>query len=122
MWLIWKGFGILTVFFAFASMIGVQLIVDNVLGTGYWKNNAWPLSLSLIISGLICWFLGRYLNSRPGKIVIDKETGEGFELRKTHSFFFIPLQYWGVIYSILAIIAFIWKIKEIKSSLLSLIV
>ena len=89
MLLIWKGFGILTIFIIGVSMIGVQAVVDNTFGTDYWSNNAWPLSLSLIISGLICWFLGRYLNSRPGKTVIDKETGEEFQLRKTHSFFFI---------------------------------
>ncbi|MBO7419610.1 MAG: hypothetical protein J6U06_00620 [Spirochaetaceae bacterium] len=109
MWLIWKGFGILTIFIVGASMIGVQATVDNIFGTEYWKNNAWPLSLSLIISGVICWFLGRYLNSRPGRTVIDKETGEELELRKEHSFFFIPLQYWGIILGILAIIAFVTK-------------
>jgi len=74
-------------------MIGVQAIVDNIFGTDYWKNNSWPLSLSLIISGLICWFSGRYLNGKPGKTLIDKETGEEFVLHETHSFFFIPLQY-----------------------------
>ena len=109
MWLIWKGFGILTIFIVGASMIGVQATVDNIFGTEYWKNNAWPLSLSLFISGVICWFLGRYLNSRPGITVIDKETGEELELRKEHSFFFIPLQYWGIILGILAIIAFVTK-------------
>jgi len=112
MLLIWKGFGVLTIFIIGVSMIGVQAVVDNIFGTDYWSNNAWPLSLSLIISGLICWFLGRYLNSRPGKTVIDKETGEEFQLRKTHSFFFIPLQYWGSICGILSIIAYIWKMKK----------
>lgn len=112
MWLIWKGLGILAIFIVGFSMIGVQLVVDNIFGTDYWKNNAWPLCLSLIISGVICWFLGKYLNNGPVKTVIDKETGEEIELRKTHSFFFIPLQYWGIIWSVVAIIAFILKNKK----------
>ena len=105
--IIWKGFGFLVFFIIFATVIGGQIAVDSIFGTDYWMNNAWPLSLSLLISGLACWFLGRYLNGRPGKTVIDKETGEEFELRKTHSFFFIPFQYWGIICGALAIITYI---------------
>ena len=112
MFLIWDGFGITIPLSVPVSMLVVQMITDRIFGTDYWKNNAWPLSLSLIISGLICWFLGRYLNSRPGRTLIDKETGEEFELRKKHSFFFIPFQYWGIICAVLAIVAYIWKIKQ----------
>lgn len=112
MWLIWKGLGFLAIFITGFSMIGIQSVVDSIFGTDYWKNNVWPLSLSLIISGIICCVLGQYLNNRPGKIVIDKETGEEIELRKTHSFFFIPLQYWGFIWCAAAIIAFILKSKK----------
>ena len=112
MLIIWKGLGFLIPFIFFLLAILVQLVVDNIFGTDYWKNNAWPLSFSLIATGLICWFLGKYLNSRPGKIVIDKETREEFEIRKTHSFFFIPFQYWGIICAVLGIVSYIQKVNS----------
>ena len=35
MLLIWKGFGILTIFIISVSMIDVQAVVDNIFGTDY---------------------------------------------------------------------------------------
>jgi len=104
--IIWKGFGILVIFIIFASLLGVEAAVDRIFGKDYWENSAWPMSLAFIIAGFICWFLGRYLNNRPGRKVVDKETGEELELRKTHSFFFIPFQYWGIICVVFAIIIY----------------
>ncbi|MGG7209465.1 hypothetical protein [Clostridium baratii] len=42
-----------------------------------------------------------------GKTYINKETGKEVILRKKHSFFFIDIEYWGIIFPIIGIISWI---------------
>lgn len=52
------------------------------------------LALGCFLAGLICWFLGLKLNNQPGQVVIDKQTGREFELKKIHTCFLIRFEYW----------------------------
>jgi hypothetical protein len=46
---------------------------------------------------LVIWFMGRWLNGRPQKILVDPESGERVILIGEHSLYWIPMQYWALI-------------------------
>ncbi len=58
-------------------------------------------------SVVVTWFLGSFLN-RSGGTVIDNGMGREEVLRgvNRHRFFFVPMQYWGPILAVLAIVSF----------------
>ena len=53
--------------------------------------------LGLALSSITCWFFHKSLLKRGTKTLLDKETGEDVVLRPSHSLFFIPMHWWGVI-------------------------
>jgi hypothetical protein len=59
------------------------------------------ISLSLIASGIISWFLGRKLNQPV--LVLDPETQKEVLHKPYHSLFFIPMEYAGVILALIGI-------------------
>lgn len=90
MLLIWQGFGFLVVIIPlFVTLIGSLL--GGVLGA----SNLIVFPLTLLASAMAVFYFGKQLNSRPGKILIDPETQQTVELRKRHTLFWIPMQYWA---------------------------
>ena len=96
----WTGYGI----FAFLIPVAAFLIVFLIGGGDGTDTSDWLFFFPLLLSSLGCWFLGKRLNSRKGKILIDPDTGAEVLLRTSHSFWFIKLEYWGVVYGILSLI------------------
>jgi len=105
--IIWRGFGFLVAVIAFGCSLVGNLIANAIAGERYFDHHKWPLGVSLLVAAAICWFLGDYLRKRPGRVVIDKQTGKEFTLRKTHSLFFIPMHWWAPILGGCALIAFV---------------
>lgn len=105
--IIWRGLGILVPIIAGLVFVGVLKLVDSLIGTGdYSKWNYWPKALAALLAGAAIWFLGRYLNTRPGKVVIDKSTGQEMELRSKNDLFFVPFEYWGIIIGAFAVVGY----------------
>jgi hypothetical protein len=103
--IIWKGWGISVAFIAVAAWIGGDLAGEKFLGSPDAFN---PLSgLALAAAAAAIWQLSRYLNRQPGRTVVDKATGREFVLRRSHSLFFIPIEYWAWIVTVLAILTFL---------------
>jgi hypothetical protein len=90
----------------------MELLVRSIIGNeNYYQQAIWPLALALVISGVISWFLGKRLNKPRGRTLIDKETGEEVILKNTrHRLFFIPMEYWGPILLVIALIYVITKL------------
>ena len=87
MYIIWSGLGFLVGIIGFAAIVFSALISDSITG-----NPNWVLTVGFILAALITYGLNVLLMKQKGKIVIDKETNEEIELRRKHSFFFIPLK------------------------------
>lgn len=86
--LVWTGRGILVVI--------VPLFCNLVLA------NALPYAIAeygivagFCIGGAFCWFMGNKWNNAESQTFVDKETGEEVVFKPDHSFFWIPMQYWG---------------------------
>ena len=108
--IVWKGWGIMALLIPLVCSLLVEAVVDYKYGIEFYKSNNWAMPLVFALSSTIVFSLGRTLNSRPGKVVIDIETNQQIELKKTHSMFWIPLQYWAVIIMALSIWMYIENI------------
>jgi uncharacterized membrane protein YfcA len=109
--IIWKGWGILAVLITVAIVILVDFVTGSIYGdTRYYDNHNWPKGLALLLAAIPVYFVGVYLNSRPGRAMIDKATGREVMLRRSHSLFFIPMEYWGVVLLIAGIVLFFVRV------------
>ncbi|BFK80679.1 hypothetical protein I3900191A7_08240 [Clostridium baratii] len=104
--LIWSRGGILAPIMAAFSLILTEYLVNISFSQNYYQDHGWPKFIALSIAGLLCLLLGHILNDE-GKTYINKETGKEVILRKKHSFFFIDIDYWGIIFPIIGIISWI---------------
>jgi hypothetical protein len=107
--IIWRGLGFLVAVITFGCALIANLMSNAIAGEGYFDHHKWPLGVALLISALICWYVGDFLLHRPGRVVIDKKTGKELTLKKSHTFFFIPMHWWGAILVVFALMAFASK-------------
>jgi hypothetical protein len=105
MMFVWHGHGYLVLVFYVAALILTQLVVDHVQGDGFYTATAWPKYLGIGVGALLCWVVGRWLNSGAGRRLVDPETGEEVILpAPSHDFIFIKVEYWGLIGSIACVV------------------
>ena len=83
------------------TSISVDLIFHN---DEYFASHRWPRLVAFWIMGLLVWYVGRSLNKKEARVVIDKKTGEEFTLKSEHSFVFISLQHWAYLLFVLGIV------------------
>ena len=99
---IWRGYGLVVPVVAVAGMVGVQLVVESLMGDGYWKTHRWPLQAAALLSGAALWWLGRRLNGTPARHWIDAASGIEFSHRPSqHSFFYVPVEWAGLVVALL---------------------
>lgn len=94
--IIFQGFGFLVLFVPIAFYAAVVSVCRSSFGVSYTNTHAWPGALGTALGAALLWFLAEKLKS-PGRVLVDPATGQQVILRKKHSFFFIPLAYWGYI-------------------------
>lgn len=101
---IWSGWGILTVVIVLLVGGPITAVLANLAGT---KGDAagYALAVGLLASAAVNWFVGRRLNARPGRELVDPATGERVVLRTRHSLFFVPMQWWSVVLAVVAAVA-----------------
>lgn len=93
--IIWSGWGLLAIPVGFIGiMFGVA--VDRALYPGIEPMPSWPLALGLLLAAAAAWWLGRRLNAAGDQVLQDPATGALVRLRRRHSLFFIPLQWWSI--------------------------
>ena len=86
--IIWTGKGFLVPGFAFGISLIANLISNSVTGSGaYWDTHKWPLAVSLFVSAVTCWFVGRFFQNRKAQVLIDPKTGKELVLQKSHTLF-----------------------------------
>ncbi len=96
----WQGYG----FLAFAMPILAFIVCSLIGDVSASDSSDWFFFVPLLISSLACWFIGRSFHKNKGKILIDPDTGEEVLLKKSHTFWFIKLEYWGIIYGVASLV------------------
>ena len=69
----------------------------------YYQSEEWPKLVAFLVTGVIIWFLGQYLDHRGMKKLVDSQTNEEVVIKKTNSLLLIPMKYWGLIFFALGI-------------------
>ena len=101
---IWRGAGALVIIFGI-----IAALLGNIVGSvvfnqnDYFSMHSWIQSSTLAFAGLLSWFTGRFLNSRPGRPVTNRQTGETILEKPNHHLMFIKMEYWGPIYLVIGI-------------------
>ncbi|EJN17416.1 MULTISPECIES: hypothetical protein [unclassified Pseudomonas] len=96
MFLIWQGWGILSVLIPLVGLISFAGL-PNGMGVG----------VGLLVAAAANAFIGHKLNNQPGKTYIDPATGGEVVFRKKHTLFFVPMQYMSVLMVIVGLFALI---------------
>ncbi|MFC7680761.1 hypothetical protein [Paenibacillus sp. GCM10028914] len=94
----WKGWGIIGVLFP----ILVALLLAS-LGFSD-ENGDWFYFIGLTLSAIPVWFIGKHFNRDKDEVFTNERTGQQFKLGNRATLFFIPLQYYAIVYPILGII------------------
>lgn len=60
------------------------------------------------VSGVIVWFLGRFLNRTPIAVEELTESGKKIGYHPKHTFFFVRMEYWGPILFVIFSALMLW--------------
>jgi hypothetical protein len=103
--IIWTGVGFIVAVVAFLMLVLAEFSVEAFFkDESYYQTHGWPKLFAFAVAGFIVLLLGKRLNKKAGKVVIEKETGKELVLNKKHSLFFIDIEYWGYILFALGLI------------------
>jgi hypothetical protein len=106
--IIWRGWGFLVAVFTFGTSLAMELATESMTGDFY-QREAWPLALALVVAGVVTWWVGKQLNARGGRAVVDEATGQKLTIGGSHTFFFVPMHYWAVVLIALAPLPFVLR-------------
>jgi hypothetical protein len=100
--IVWTGWGILVVAFAGAALV-LGLVLDQAVG--------FRTGLAELLAAAGVWFVGVRLNVGRDRTLVDPASGEQVVLRRRHTLFWIPMQYWAVLVAAGAVALFISAIR-----------
>ena len=95
MLVIWKGWGLLVPLLLFFGLVVTQVAVDHYMGEGYYSSHPYAQGVGGVVGGIMVTLVGRLLR-RSKRLVTDVETGEYYEIKVTHSLFWLPFEFWGL--------------------------
>lgn len=105
MFLVWSGWGILVLPIVFGTAVAVGALLQWVLIAASRPDLAFlAFSVGLLAAAAVNWQIGRRLNSRPGRELLDPKTQQRVVLRRVHRLFWIRMEYWSVPVALAAII------------------
>jgi hypothetical protein len=105
--LIWQGAGIGAALIPAILGFIAQWTVDHYFGHGYAMTHGWQNSIAWSIGAGIVWVGGVRLATQPGKILIDPATGNDVELKEKHTLFWIPMQYWAIVWACASVVSIV---------------
>jgi hypothetical protein len=99
----WSGKGILTLVILVLGIAISQSMYESASGLKpSQQDHDLMWACSFLIGALGNFFFARYLDKKPKRMVIDKQTGEEFALDQDGSLFFIRVRKWTFIYAVVA--------------------
>lgn len=89
----------------FACLLATEFLVEAAFHDDrYYQAHGWPKLVAFVVAAVIVGIVSRRLDRRPGKVLIDPETGSEVILGGNHTFFFIPIAYWPPILLVLGVV------------------
>lgn len=84
----------------FAAVMMAEAKDDQGRSIFFVNNWWWTVGLTFLAAGAINWFVGRHYNNRPAELLIDPMTGVEQYYRPNHSFYWLKMEYWGVLFAL----------------------
>lgn len=95
--IIWSGKGFLPAVVAVVlTFICIKLFTEAI--------GDYAFVISFYLTGLFSWVFGMKWNIQDERILLDAKTGQKLKLRNSHTLFWIPMQYWGIIFPVVGVI------------------
>ena len=105
MFLVWSGWGVLVLPIVFATSVAVGGLLQWLLIAASRPELAFlAFSGGLFAAAAVNWLVGRGLNNRPGRELLDPKTQQRVILRRVHRLFWIRMEYWSVPVALAALI------------------
>jgi hypothetical protein len=99
----WSGKGILTLVILVLGIAISQGVYESASGLKpIQQDHDLMWACSFLIGALGNFFFARYLDKKPKRMVIDKQTGVEFALDQDGTLFFIRVRKWTLIYGVVA--------------------
>jgi hypothetical protein len=102
--IIWSGSGILVAIVGFGCLALTEVITRTTLDEKYYQAHGWPKLAGFWIAAALVYFLALWLDRQPGRVMIDKATGQEVVLKRRHALFFIPVRFWVYIFFALGVL------------------
>lgn len=102
--MVWSGWGIqVPLYVVVAFFVSMGILTPFHLGEE--MGIAVAVGLAGAIAGGAIYFTSRWIESKPGRVLIDAATQQSFEVKPSAgSFFFIPTRFWAFITPLLLIL------------------
>jgi hypothetical protein len=92
--IVWRGWGILVPAFLFIALLVATAINESLGGKSVMTGVVF--TACGFGAGVAIWLIAKAIESRPGRVFIDKATGKEISVgNSAGSFFFIPTRYWA---------------------------
>ena len=105
MFIIWRGAGGLVIIIGLVVCLFINILTSKLFNeNNYFQAHLWPKLAALGLIGACCWFVGRYLNTRPSQVFVDETTGQEIEVKPSHEMMFIKMEYWGIIFGVIGLV------------------
>ena len=100
--IVWQGFGFVGIILPVLMYVVTVKLFQALFGIAYTDTHAWPGAVGTLIGAGLVYWLSVALD-KPGRTLIDPQTGQTVILRKRHTLFWIPLQYIAAIAAVVAL-------------------
>ena len=98
----WTGLGFLVPSISVLCFYLTQLAMTSLFNDArYYTEHGWPKFLACLIAAGLLGILGSALSK--GRTLIDQTNGKEVIIRRSHSFFFIPVLYWSPIIAVVGL-------------------
>jgi hypothetical protein len=95
--IIWSGRGFLSIIVLFVTLF----LCVSIFST---ENADYSFITTAFVTGIFSWYFGTKWNKKNERVVIDEKTGQRLKIKNNHTLFWIPMQYWGIIFLAFGII------------------
>ena len=106
---IWSRWGILVVLYGLAGLF-IGGVIGQAMGLG--ARQLIPIGICELLAAVAVWFTGVRLNRDPGRTLLDPKTGREVVLRRRHTLFWIPMQYWAPVLGLIGVIVLVSGFRQ----------
>jgi hypothetical protein len=101
--IIWSGLGFLVPGISITCFLLMQMAMTSIFNDAkYYTEHGWPKFLACLVAAGLVGVAGFWLSQ--GRTYIDQNTGQEVIIRRSHSFFLIPVLYWAPIIAVFGLV------------------